>query len=81
MIDEISTCHPSTDAGPNHLSSDQLTPGCLLYRGDEILPSYMGIVISHEIRITMNQPGFHGMSLVGFVAVAHLGCPSVISGL
>ena len=29
-----------------HLSSDQ-NPGCLGYIGDEILPSYMGIIISH----------------------------------
>ena len=40
--------------------------GLVLYRGDEILPSYMGIVIHHEIRIPINQSEIHGMSLVGF---------------
>ena len=30
----------------------------LLYRGDEILPSYMGIVINHEIRIPVKQMVF-----------------------
>ena len=29
-------------------------------RGDQKLPSYMGIVINHEIRIPLNQPGFNG---------------------
>ena len=43
------------------LSSDQ-NPGYLLYEGDEILPSYIGIIIRHEIRIPINQPGFNGMS-------------------
>ena len=28
------------------LSSDQ-NPGCLGYIGDDILPSYMGIIVSH----------------------------------
>ena len=28
--------------------------------GDEKLPSYIRIIISHEIRIPINQPGFHG---------------------
>ena len=32
----------------------------------------METVISHEIRIPMNQPVFHGMSCQGFVSVAHL---------
>ena len=27
--------------------SDQGAPGCLGYIGDEILPSYIGIIISH----------------------------------
>ena len=31
--------------------------GCL---GDEILPSYVGIIINHELKIPINQPGFHG---------------------
>ena len=28
--------------------------------GDEILPSYVGILINHEIRIPIKQPGFSG---------------------
>ena len=31
-------------------------PGCLVYIGGEILPSYIGIIISHEIRIPIDQP-------------------------
>ena len=47
-------------------------PGCLGFIGDEQLPSYLGIIINHEIRIPINQPGFHGMSFQGLVHVAHL---------
>ena len=34
--------------------------GCFVLR--IILPSYIGIVINYDIRIPINQPGFHGMS-------------------
>ena len=34
--------------------SDQNT-GYLLYIWDEILPSYMGVAISHDIMVPMNQ--------------------------
>ena len=34
--------------------------GCLIYVGDDILPSYMGIIINHDIRIPITQPGFNG---------------------
>ena len=37
------------------LSSDQ-NPGDLLYIGDEILPSFIAIMINHETRIPTNQP-------------------------
>ncbi len=40
--------------------SNEKDPGYLLYIGDEILPNYMGIIIDHEIRIPINQPGFNG---------------------
>ena len=33
--------------------------------GDETLPSYMRVILSHEIRVPTNQPVFHGM-LSGF---------------
>ena len=33
-------------------------PGCLGYIGDEILPSYIGIIINHYFRIPINQPGW-----------------------
>ena len=37
------------------------SPGCLRYIGDEILPNYIGIIISnHDIRIPISQPGFNG---------------------
>ena len=35
-------------------------PGCLLYKGDEILPRFIGIIMNHEIWIPMNQPVFKG---------------------
>ena len=41
-------------------------PGWLGYIGDEILPSYIGIIISHEIRIPINQPGFQWKEVKGF---------------
>ena len=31
---------------------------CLVYIGDEILHNYVGMIISHEIRIPTNQRGF-----------------------
>ena len=37
---------------PNHLLT-----GMILQIGDEILPSYVGIVINHDIRIPIEQPG------------------------
>ena len=42
--------------------SNENNPGCLVYIGDEILPSYIyrDYFISHEIRIPINQPGFNG---------------------
>ena len=40
-----------------HVSNEKRAPGCLGYIGDEILPSYIGIIINHEIRIPINQPG------------------------
>ena len=39
-----------------HLSNGKRAPGCLGCIGDELLPSYMGIIISHDIRIPINQP-------------------------
>ena len=30
-----------------HLSNEKRPPGCLVYIGDEILPSYIGILINH----------------------------------
>ena len=29
-----------------HMSNEQ-KPGCLGYKGDEILPSYVGIIVNH----------------------------------
>ncbi len=31
----------------SHMSNEQRAPGCLGYIGDEILPSYVGIIINH----------------------------------
>ena len=50
------------DEGPrpwDHVSDDK-NPGCLGYIGDEILPSYIGIIIFPIIRIPIKQPVFHG---------------------
>ena len=33
---------------------------CLGCIGDEILPKYIGIIVNHEIRIPIKQPGFNG---------------------
>ena len=59
-----STC-PAPSRFSHHLRSDQFTLVIyLLYRGDEILPSYMGMVISHykdpsyTTSIMQCQPGF-----------------------
>ena len=46
--------------------SNERNPGWLGYIGDEILPSYIGIIISHEIRIPINQPGFQWKVIKGF---------------
>ena len=35
---------------------NEKNPGCLGYIGDEILPSYIGILINHELRVPINQP-------------------------
>ena len=36
-------------------------PGCFPgFVGDDILPSYVGIIINHESRIPIKLPGFHG---------------------
>ena len=40
--------------------SNEKNTGCLACIGDEILPNYIGIIINHEIRIPINQPGFNG---------------------
>ena len=43
--------------------------------GDEILPSDVGIIIKHEIRIPITQPGFNGIleRRAGFFSWLHLG--------
>ena len=40
-----------------HLSHEKRAPGWLGYIG---VPSYIGIIIGHEIRIPIKQPVFHG---------------------
>ena len=45
--------------------------GCLGYIGDEILSSYVGIVIDIFTRIPIKQPGFNGEYRAGFFVVAH----------
>ena len=42
----------------SHLVDEKRALGWLGYIGDEILPSYIGIMRHHEIRIPINQPGF-----------------------
>ena len=44
----------------SQMSSEKKKPGWLDYIGDEIPPRYIGIIINHEIRIPVNQPGFNG---------------------
>ena len=40
-----------------HLSNEKRAPGWLGYIGDQRLPSYIGIIKSHDIRIPVNQAG------------------------
>ena len=57
-------------------SCDQLTLlNILLYvTGILLLPAiFEGVVRGHEIRISMNQSGFHVLSANGFVHVAQIG--------
>ena len=44
------------------MSNEKKGPETLFraFFGDEILPSHVGIMINHEIRIPIKQPGFHG---------------------
>ena len=53
-----SPCQQKNVITPRQLSSDQTW--LFLYIGDEILPSYIGIIISHHKDPVMNQSGFHG---------------------
>ena len=50
------------------LVSIQVNSYYLLFVGDEIIPSYiyLGMISEAILRIPINQPGFNGMSLVGF---------------
>ena len=41
--------------------SHEKNPGWMGYIGDDILPSYIGIIINHEIRIPFLTNQFHGM--------------------
>ena len=42
------------------MSNETKVPGCSVYIGDEVLPSYIGIYAI--IKIPKNQPVFHGKS-------------------
>ena len=53
------------------MSSAQ-NPGWLFDIWDEILPNHMGIITSHYKDPVLKQPGFHGMSLVGFDHCSHV---------
>ena len=54
--------------------------GCLGYRGDEILPSYVGIIVNHYKDPVIKQPGFHSSSIrpLFFFFVAQLRWTPVI---
>ncbi len=39
------------------------SPVCLGYTGDEILPSYVKIILNHDISIPIKQPVFHGFRI------------------
>ena len=52
------------------MSNEKRCPGRLGYTGDDKLPSYMGVIINHDIRIppltkdpSINQPVFHGVRI------------------
>ena len=55
--------------------SHEKNTGWLGYRGDEILPSYMGIIIFKPLFSdpVIKQPVFHGMSRVGFGSRCSIG--------
>ena len=56
-----------------HGCSEKRSPGCLGYRGDEILPNYLGIMKKNIIRILINQPVIIMESGKGFFRGSH-GC-------
>ena len=68
--------------------SNEKNPGCLVYIGDEILPSYIGILINHykdpyePTRIQWKVgPGFLGRGSININGVFDLGgWPSVVKG-
>ena len=47
-----------TRCGENHMSNEKRAPGGLGYIGDELLPSCIGILTNHDVRILIKkQPG------------------------
>ena len=59
-IDDLGGNTPIFGKHPYTYMSNEKHPGCLGYIGDKILLSYIGIIINHEMRIPINQPGFNG---------------------
>ena len=54
------------------MHNEKRAPVCLGYIGDEILPSYMEIIVIKPFqRIPINQPVFHEIQ-AGFLFVAQL---------
>ena len=53
----------------SYMSSDP-NPCYLLYIGDEVLPSYIRHIISHETRIPIKQPV--QWNVIGVLGVAHM---------
>ena len=53
----ILSLHPASGfLSTDYVSNEKRAPGWLGYIGDKKLPSSIGVTISHEIRIPINQP-------------------------
>ncbi len=58
LTEETDAKQTKNQGGWGQVSSDQLTPGYLLYIGNDILPSYMRIISEAIVQIHMDSSGF-----------------------
>ena len=60
-IQDVMTWTPTNEH--QEMSNEKKKPVCLGYTGDEILPSYVKIILNHDISILIKQPVFHGFRI------------------